>query len=305
MKKTIMAILALALFLAVHQPVQSVSAAGCSKTAFSIILKEKAKLKAKKDTGSKTVKTLAKGTKLSAAERSGSWYKVCYSKKTAYIKAKQSKEVFTSTENAMLKKAAKQTKAKQVLASISPKASSTSVTISAYEYKYGEWRRALETMPGVIGYGGMTSGKKEGDGKTPMGIYSFGTAFGAGKKPSGMDWPYKKAGKYDYWVDDVKSKDYNKWINYKGDPKKRWASFERMNHSLYKYGAVINYNTKPIIKGKGSAIFLHIWRGKGTKTAGCTAVSEKNVLRILKWLDPEMKPHIISATKAHLKKSSL
>ena len=307
MKKIIIAVLAAVLILSFHQPVQPVTAAGCSKTVFSITLKEKAKLKAEKDTDSKTVKTLAKGKKLSVIKRSGSWYKVCYSNKAAYIKAVHTKEVFTKTENAMLKKASKQKKSKQVLAAISSKASSTSVRINAYEYKYGEWRRALEEMSGVIGYRGMASAKnkKEGDGRTPMGIYSFGTAFGTAKKPAGMDFPFKKAGKYDYWVDDVNSKDYNKWKTYKGNPKKKWASFERMNISLYKYGAVINYNTKPIVKGKGSAIFLHIWRGKGTTTAGCTATSEKNVIRILKWLDPDMNPHMISATKAHLNKSAI
>ena len=84
---------------------------------------------------------------------------------------------------------------------------------------------------------------------------------------------------------------------YKGkNPYEKWKSFERMNHELYKYGAVINYNRNPIIKGKGSAIFLHIWRGENKPTAGCTATSEKNVLSLLKWMDPEKNPHIIMGT---------
>ena len=46
------------------------------------------------------------------------------------------------------------------------------------------------------------------------------------------------------------SKDYNNWKTYKGNPQINGSHFERMNHELYKYGAVINYNTNPIHKRK-------------------------------------------------------
>ena len=136
-------------------------------------------------------------------------------------------------------------------------------------------------MKGVAGKNGFAINKKEGDGKSPIGVFSFGTAFGSQVKPAKLKISYKKTTKYDFWIDDVKSTNYNKWITYKGDPNKKWNSFERMNHELYKYGVVINYNTDPIIKGKGSAIFLHKWRNENGKTAGCVATSEKNILTLL------------------------
>jgi|GEM_PF-2120414 len=40
---------------------------------------------------------------------------------------------------------------------------------------------------------------------------------------------------------------------------RRWKSFERLTHLLYKYAVVVCYNDNPMAKGKESAIFLHIW----------------------------------------------
>ncbi|RFU64001.1 hypothetical protein D0466_09970 [Peribacillus glennii] len=154
-------------------------------------------------------------------------------------------------------------------------------------------------MKGVIGYNGFAVSKKEGDGKSPMGIYSFGTAFGTVTKPSGMAWTYRKSTTNDYWIDAPSSKYYNKWYT---SARKPAVSHEKMYQPLYKYGAVINYNTSSIVKGKGSAIFLHIWRGSNSATAGCVATEEKNVVRILKWLNPKSDPRIVMGTVDYVKK---
>jgi len=50
----------------------------------------------------------------------------------------------------------------------------------------------------------------------------------------------------------------------------------RRDDNLYKYGIVIEYNTDPIIKGNGSAIFLHIWKGRGIPTVRLCSVSRKH-----------------------------
>ncbi|RFU70184.1 hypothetical protein D0469_07980 [Peribacillus saganii] len=156
-------------------------------------------------------------------------------------------------------------------------------------------------MDAVLGYNGFSSAKREGDGATPAGIYKLGTVFGTGVKPPGVKMYYKRAGKYDYWVDDPASPDYNKWVTYSGDPKRKWRSFERMNQPLYKYGMVIEYNRNPIIKNKGSAIFLHTWKGPASKTAGCVALSETNLITLLKWFDPKQQPAIVMGTYSQLK----
>ncbi|MGE7761656.1 L,D-transpeptidase family protein [Peribacillus sp. NPDC097895] len=301
MKRMMMAALLFLLVIQATMPAKAEMKTSCEATQFKIVIKTTTDMKEKASAASKTVKTYKKNTELSVSGRTGDWYKVCHSKKTAYISMADAKEVFSSSEKALQKKFDTRKGVNQVVSVTGKSMSDTKVTIQTYEKKKGEWRRALKKMEGVIGKNGFTKSKKEGDGKSPVGIYSFGTAFGSKTKPEGVKMGYKKTTKYDYWIDDQTSKDYNKWKTYKGNPEGKWKSFERMNHELYKYGAVINYNTNPIIKGKGSAIFLHIWRGETKPTAGCTATAEKNVLSLLKWMDPEQKPHVIMGTNDSLK----
>ena len=108
--------------------------------------------------------------------------------------------------------------------------------------------------------------------------------------------PYRQALDDDLWVDDPHADDYNRWVK---KTETRAASFERMRRddNLYKYGIVIEYNTSPVIKGNGSAIFLHIWKGESVLTAGCVAVSEEDIIKILDWLDPAASPLIITGIK--------
>mgnify|MGYP002655626755 CR=1 FL=1 len=168
----------------------------------------------------------------------------------------------------------------------------TAATLQTYQKQNGKWTQASSPVAAVIGKEGM--GKtKEGDARTPYGTYKLGTSFGWGPKPSGMSYPFKAVTSQDYWVDDVSSADYNKWITYTGNPYARWKSFERMNHPLYKYGVVIRYNDNPIIKGEGSAIFLHIRTSGTAYTLGCVAIAEKELVKILQWLEPAKKPIIV------------
>jgi len=169
--------------------------------------------------------------------------------------------------------------------------------LAFYEKEKGVWKKVFPDIPVVIGRNGMTKNKKEGDGKTPSGVFPLGTAFGTGKKPASLKIPYRQTTKYDYWVDDPSSPDYNRWIHYRGNPKKRWKSFERLTHPLYKHAIVIRYNDEPVVKGRGSAIFIHIWNKPSGHTLGCIATSEANVLKIMKALDQKKNPIIVISTK--------
>lgn len=274
----------------------STTISSCVRPELLIVVKTTTEVKEKADQTSKTVTKYAKNKKLSVSKRYGNWYQICYAKKYAYLPIEDAKEVFNVEEQAILAQAEKKENVNQVVSAVGKQLSSSKVTIRTFEKRKGEWRRAYKAMKGIIGKNGLSKNKIEGDGKSPIGIYTFGTAFGSQSKPSNLKLPYKRSTKYDYWIDDVKSKDYNKWVTYKGDPKKKWKSFERMNNELYKYGVVINYNMNPIIKGKGSAIFLHIWRNENAVTSGCVATSEKNLLTILRWIDPKKNTNMIIGT---------
>ena len=168
--------------------------------------------------------------------------------------------------------------------------------VIALEKKNGRWQSPFPPMDGVIGKKGFASPgeKREGDGRTPSGMFPLGTVFGYEPSfPTTM--PYRQATDDDIWVDDVRSDDYNRWGK-RGTTKA--SSFEKMRRGddLYKYGIVIEYNTNPVIKGHGSAIFFHIWRGKGKSTEGCVGMSQENIIKIIRWLDPASRPLVVMGT---------
>jgi L,D-peptidoglycan transpeptidase YkuD (ErfK/YbiS/YcfS/YnhG family) len=167
--------------------------------------------------------------------------------------------------------------------------------LQLYEWTSGRWQ-LIDQMQANIGKNGM--GKiKEGDQKSPTGIFTLGSAFGNAPLPEEIKYPYRILTKQDYWVDDSKSRYYNLWVEHKKDKKKEWNSAEWLWQETicYKYAVIINYNLVRQPE-KGSAIFLHIWVDENSPTHGCTAVSEENMVRILKWLVFDKKPVIIQGT---------
>jgi L,D-peptidoglycan transpeptidase YkuD (ErfK/YbiS/YcfS/YnhG family) len=174
-------------------------------------------------------------------------------------------------------------------------------SLIAYTRKAGHWRKTLGPIPAVVGKHGITLNKHEGDLKSPAGIFYLGPGFGSAKKPAGAKLPYTRTSKNDYWIDDPSSADYNRWVTYAGDPDARWKSYERLLIPAYRYAVVIRYNMYPVIKGRGSAIFLHLWPGPDGSTVGCTAVSEQNLLALMKWFDPIENPVIIQGAAVQLK----
>ncbi|STX52159.1 Uncharacterized protein conserved in bacteria [Legionella busanensis] len=147
----------------------------------------------------------------------------------------------------------------------------------------------LTSFRAVIGKNGIASigKKKESDLKTPAGLYPIGEAFGT--KPLALKMDYKYITVNDKFIDDVNSRYYNRWVS----GSKNAKSYESMLIEPYTYGAVINYNMKPIIKGAGSAIFIHLWRSPNTPTAGCIALNKKHLLEMLYWLDKAQHPYIL------------
>lgn len=164
--------------------------------------------------------------------------------------------------------------------------------LSVWERVNNEWRSPFPKIEVMLGRNGLISpnNKVEGDKATPEGIYALKRAFGYAPL-DGCKILYIQLSKDDFWVDDSASPLYNQLV--KGQPVS--GTYERMRRDddAYKFGIVIEYNTEPIVKGKGSAIFMHVWRSPTTPTLGCVAMDEKNLIKIIKWLDPERQPVII------------
>jgi L,D-peptidoglycan transpeptidase YkuD (ErfK/YbiS/YcfS/YnhG family) len=137
--------------------------------------------------------------------------------------------------------------------------------------------------------------KKEGDGKAPAGFFRLSRAFGyADREPSGWKMPYVSLTPTVECVDDSASRFYNRVVDRTQVPAD-WNSSEHMlrGDDLYRWGIVVDHNSGPPKPGVGSCIFLHIWRGPGQGTVGCTAMPQKQLQSILEWLDPARKPLLV------------
>jgi D-alanyl-D-alanine dipeptidase len=142
--------------------------------------------------------------------------------------------------------------------------------------------------------------KAEGDGRSPAGIFTLGTAFGFVSAPeaSWLKLPYLHVIEGIECVDDSSSKVYNQIVNRRTIASPDWNSSEKMREvgEAYRWGVVINYNSSPAVAKRGSCIFLHIGGENGT--AGCTATSPDQLRAVMEWLDPKANPVMVQLPKA-------
>lgn len=173
---------------------------------------------------------------------------------------------------------------------VSPKAESYAVEVATYD---GEGAHREFFAPCTIGYGGTAKlgTKREGDGKSPEGVWALKRGLCYAKDFESA-FPMEQYDENDMWVEDAESADYNTLVRNplpetKGD--RLWAR----RNTQFRYIVVVEYNTDPVVKGAGSAIFIHAWRAEGKPTAGCVAMAEGDVKRLVEWLDPKQNPHIV------------
>jgi D-alanyl-D-alanine dipeptidase len=180
------------------------------------------------------------------------------------------------------------------------------------------WRPVGEAIPIVVGKNGLAWGsgvvaidgiqagadpvKREGDGRSPAGVFRLGTAFGYAAEPlSGTMLPYRSLTPTIECVDDVQSKSYNRIVD-RSTAQVDWKSSEHMRDvgEAYRWGIVVNHNgiansgnAASPVRGGGSCIFLHIWKDAAHGTAGCTAMAPAEVETLLRWLEPKRNPVLV------------
>ncbi len=139
--------------------------------------------------------------------------------------------------------------------------------------------------------------KKEGDRKSPIGVYKIGTAFGYTSGAKTL-LKYEKTPYNLICVDDAESSFYNQIIPI---PPSTLKSFELMRRDDIQYKLLITLShNQNATKGAGSCIFLHIEKDKNTPTAGCTSMSENDLKRVLKWLNKHKNPKLLQVDKNYL-----
>ena len=98
-------------------------------------------------------------------------------------------------------------------------------------------------------------------------------------------------------VDDGASAHYNTTVDRTRVPRVDWASSEKMRSiSLYRLGVMVGYN-RPPRSGRGSCIFLHVWDGPRSVTAGCTAMDEAALRAVVQWMEPARRPTLVQLTE--------
>ena len=138
-----------------------------------------------------------------------------------------------------------------------------------------------------IGKSGIKKNKCEGDNATPKGIFSLGKFYYRPDKIKKISTNLncKKIKKNMGWCHDSRNTKYNKEVN-----NKKIKNSEKLFRKDYKYDAfiVINYNSQPVIKNKGSAIFLHLTKNY-KPTAGCIAIKQNDFLKLIKMINNKTK----------------
>lgn len=176
----------------------------------------------------------------------------------------------------------------------------TTCNVSMHERdEAGNWIQIL-SVDGYVGKNGMVfdSERKEGCGKTPIGVYHFNKAFGIADDP-GCAIPYVKVTKDLYWSSDMRDgMHYNEMVSINDYPDLDKKNSEHLIDytKAYQYCLNISFNDE-CTPGRGSAIFLHC-TGNNKYTAGCVAVSKDAMVKIMKCVDPECL--VVIDTKANL-----
>ena len=142
----------------------------------------------------------------------------------------------------------------------------------------------------AIGKKGIDYKKKEGDLLTPVGKFKIKFILYRKDRLKISTKVKKKVIKKDMgWCDDPKSKNYNKLIKLPFS-----YNYEKLyrKENIYDIVLVLNYNMNPIVRGKGSAIFIHVAKRKFKKTEGCVAIKKQDLLKIVKEIKQNTKVKI-------------
>jgi L,D-peptidoglycan transpeptidase YkuD (ErfK/YbiS/YcfS/YnhG family) len=132
----------------------------------------------------------------------------------------------------------------------------------------------------AIGRGGARADKSEGDGATPVALLPLRRVLYRADRlaPPACAVPVEPIGPNDGWCDDPSHPDYNRPVTLPHP-----ARHERLwrEDALYDIVGVLGWNDAPVVKGRGSAIFLHLARPELAPTEGCIALPERDLRALL------------------------
>ena len=140
----------------------------------------------------------------------------------------------------------------------------------------------------ALGKAGVGNKKIEGDNITPKCNYKIVTIYYRKDRVKKITSKIKliQIKKDMGWCDDPRSESYNQLIKLPTN-----FSCEKLfrKENIYDLIIVLDYNMKPTIKNRGSAIFVHVARKKFSKTAGCIALKKTHLRKLIKEINKKTK----------------
>jgi len=188
--------------------------------------------------------------------------------------------------------------ARQVITAIAASTSNTRGTLAAWRKVPGGWQRVGRPVPAWFGSDGLTRHASESLSATPIGSFTLTQAFGRFADP-GTALPYTRTTPADWWISQPGSL-YNSRQRCSSDcPFTQGDPNEHLYYTVpyYRYAVVIDYNTRNsptgVVQGAGSAFFLHVHPAGTGATAGCVAIPQWKLVRLMRWLSPASHPRIL------------
>jgi L,D-peptidoglycan transpeptidase YkuD (ErfK/YbiS/YcfS/YnhG family) len=185
----------------------------------------------------------------------------------------------------------------------------TEGSMQRFDLDLGRWQPVGPRLPVVLGRNGLGWGiglhapqlsgpqKREGDGRSPAGVFRLTYCFGyaPADEVRVIRLPYVQCTASVECIDDTNSAYYNIVKDRLSVEKVDWKSSEKMRlaDDEYRLGVFVEHNGPPARPGAGSCIFLHIWKGPGVPTSGCTAMSVGAIESLVGWLDPRSSPVLV------------
>jgi L,D-peptidoglycan transpeptidase YkuD (ErfK/YbiS/YcfS/YnhG family) len=156
-----------------------------------------------------------------------------------------------------------------------PAAAASDVIVANGSARFGRARYRC-----AVGHGGIRTNKKEGDGATPAGAWPIRSVLYRADRIQLPKLAFKvhELTPEDGWCDAASDPMYNRPVKlpYAASAEKLWR-----DDGIYDVIVVLGYNDKPVVPGRGSAIFMHIARPNYSPTLGCVAFARENLLEIL------------------------
>lgn len=158
--------------------------------------------------------------------------------------------------------------------------------LDVYQRTAAGWQPVAAGIDAWIGANGMAPQTHDGQMKTPMGVFTLDFAFGTAENPGG-GLQYVQVGDNHWWDGDMKSPTYNTMqvcekaqCPFNTDPA---SGTENLDIPQYVHAVVMGVN-KARVPGNGGAFFLHAT--DGGPTAGCVAIDDDALVKIMQWLKP-------------------